>query len=124
MRLDFSQSRFADCILQNRKSTTIRKDSRNRWNEGSPIQFWSRLVNDPNPEGFCFGNGIVSKIIPVKIFPLVNTIVVDGIMIADPERLNAFAIKDGFDDWNDMKNFFPEDFRGKLITWKDFKSSI
>lgn len=120
MRLDFSQIRFADFILQNRKSTTIRKDSRNRWTEGAPIDFWVRRAPIVFPEGSCFGHAVVSKVVPIKIFPLVNTIVVDGIMIADPKRLNEFAVKDGFDDWNDMKNFFPEDFKGKLITWKEF----
>ena len=87
MRLDFLQSRFADCILQKRKSTTIRKDSRNRWNEGAPIDFWLNNQFYTNPEGHCFGHGIVSKITPVKIFPLVNTIVVDGKMISENPNL-------------------------------------
>lgn len=42
------------------------------------------------------------------------------------DELNDFAIKDGFKDWNHLKDFFLFNygeivFSGKLIYWDNFK---
>lgn len=40
MILTFSQERFEKGILEGIKTTTIRRDVKNRWKEGMKIHFW------------------------------------------------------------------------------------
>ena len=48
-------------------------------------------------------------------------IVIDGHRFSGPEELDAFAVSDGFDDWNQMKTYrdfcYDLPFSGDLIQW-------
>jgi hypothetical protein len=43
----------------------------------------------------------------------------DGFTYKDPEIIQNIAQNDGFESWQEMKQFFPKDFFGKLITWRE-----
>jgi len=50
-----------------------------------------------------------------------DSFTIDGLLITNKKRLNLFAVKDGFESWNDMISWFKKThglpFRGQLIKW-------
>jgi hypothetical protein len=70
-----------------------------------------------------FGEGICSFVSAIHIYPNENRVIIDNcfctISFKKADDLNQFAVNDGFDNWEDMKRWFKDDFHGKIIYWKD-----
>jgi len=146
MILSFSEIEFKNKIISGIKIHTICRDSRNRWQVGSKIDFW---FGEPEKkyEKFVphkFGVGNVSKIKGIELDfrydEFRSNVVIIGdynkmeedllytpeIILDTTDELNDFAIKDGFKDWRHLKDFFLFNygeivFSGKLIYWDNFK---
>jgi hypothetical protein len=121
MLLTFTKPKFEGLIKENIKQHTIRADKNNRWKVGNSIQFWNgnpRNVHSKN-KPHQFGTGVCSRILPIEVFPNQNLILIEGHRYETKEILDRVAINDGFENWEEMKTFFTEDFIGKLIFWKD-----
>jgi hypothetical protein len=125
MILTFSCDSFVESIINGTKQHTIRDDKTNRWKVGRKIHFWRG--NPRNTRGktkpYQFGTGEVSRIEEVKINPHLNYVVIDGVEFSAKGELNAIAINDGFENWEEMKTFFTDVFVGKLIFWKNCRWS-
>lgn len=130
MILSFSRDIFVERILSGVKKHTIRTDSHNRWKTGMSIQFWRG--NPRNTRGknkpYQFAVGNVECMSPIKILPSMDSIILDmptdlgfiPITLRGAD-LESLARKDGFESWAEMKEFFEEDFNGKLIWWENLK---
>ena len=109
---------FKEKILNGTKIHTIREDKHNRWKETMSIQFYAM---NPRNGGKKFAEGIVDKVTRIIIdapnnkvsFPEIN-----GYYISNPKILDDLAKNDGFESWEEMKEFFPEYFEGKIIYWR------
>jgi hypothetical protein len=121
MILTFSKTEFATAIKQGTKIHTIREDKCNRWHPGCFIHFWLHNPRNIKLKPYQFAKGVVSFVCPIEIFPAKDEIYITGHLINDPLLLNKVAINDGFKDWNEMKEFFNADFRGKMIFWQDIQ---
>ena len=120
MLLTFSKPKFEGLIKENIKKHTIRADKNNRWKVGNTIQFWNgnpRNVHAKN-KPHQFGSGFCERILPIEIYPSKNEIIIDGYKHNHSEVFSKIAINDGFENWEEMKTFFTEDFVGKMIFWK------
>lgn len=139
MLLTFSKPKFEKLIKDEIKIHTIREDKGNRWKVGTKIHFW--LGNPRNirakvpPKSF--GVGYVKEIKEIEFHwwkpehpnlytnPLDDLtngrycdVYIDGQVISI-EQIHYLAISDGFNDRLDFFKFFNQDFKGKLIYWKD-----
>ena len=124
MLLTFTKPHFEQSIKDCVKIHTIRADKGNRWKVGTKIHFWrgnprnTRGLNKP----YQFGLGEVSRIESIKINTHTDTIDIDGVRFQSKGELDAIAKNDGFDSWQEMREFFIGDtgyFVGKIIFWKD-----
>jgi len=120
MLLTFIKPKFDGLIKENIKQHTIRADKNNRWKVGNSIQFWNgspRNVHAKN-KPYQFGSGVCSRIDRIAIYPSENRIVIADFSVSNSLVLDDIAKNDGFENWEEMKTFFTEDFEGKLIFWK------
>lgn len=124
MLLTFTKPHFEQLIKDGVKIHTIRADKGNRWKVGTKIHFW--LGNPRNTRGknkpYQFGLGEVSRIESIKINTHTDTIDIDGVRFQSKGELDAIAKNDGFDSWQEMREFFIGDtgyFVGKIIFWKN-----
>lgn len=110
------KSRFVPFINYYTKMNTIRKSG--RWKKGNLIHFYE---GNPRNGGIQFVTGEVLSVRPVVVDPLFGISFPCGnlavIHIIRPDRKDSFARKEGFDDWEDMKTFFPKRFEGDFIEW-------
>ena len=114
---------FKEKILNGTKIHTIREDKHNRWKPGMSIQFYAM---NPRNGGKKFAEGVVTKIEFVEMSTYIE--VVDRFLPDNGQfihtnicldfELNDFAKNDGFESWEEMKEFFPECFEGKIIYWR------
>lgn len=120
MLLTFTKPKFEDLIKENIKQHTIRADKNNRWKVGNTIQFWNGNPRNTNAKNkpHQFGTGVCCKVVPINIYPKNDAIICDGYGLSISE-IESLAINDGFENWEEMKTFFTEDFVGKMIFWKD-----
>lgn len=121
MLLTFTKPKFEGLIKQNIKQHTIRSDKNNRWKVGNSIQFWignPRNVHAKN-KPHQFGTGVCSRILPIEIYPTQDLILIEGYRYETNEILDRVSINDGFENWQEMKTFFTNNFVGKMIFWKD-----
>jgi hypothetical protein len=121
MLLTFTNPKFEGLIKENIKQHTIRADKNNRWKIGNSIQFWNgnpRNVHSKT-KPHKFGTGVCSRILPIKINPFENEIIIEGYKYKNTEVLNKIAVNEGFENWQEMKTFFTKVFEGKMIFWKD-----
>jgi hypothetical protein len=116
MILTFKE-RFVEKILSGEKIHTIRKDTMERWYIGAKIHFWCGNPRNISKNPYHFADGIVKRIIPVKINPKDDYVIIDALAY-HWTGINDFARNDGFKDWEDMKQFFPMGFKGKVIIWE------
>lgn len=119
MLLTFTKPKFDGLIKENIKQHTIRADKNNRWKVGNSIQFWignPRNVHAKN-KPYQFGTGVCSRIEKIEIYPSQNRIKINDLEATHTSALNDISVNDGFENWEDMKTFFTEDFVGKLIFW-------
>lgn len=121
MLLTFTKPKFEGLIKEKIKLHTIRADKHNRWKVGMKIHFWNG--NPRNTRGknkpYQFGTGIVERIEPIKIYPKQDLIIISGYEFKHPQELKNIAVNDGFENWEEMKEFFTEDFVGKVIIWSE-----
>ena len=127
MLLTFSRDSFVEAIKAGKKIHTIRKDEKNRWKEGNTIQFWRGNPRNVKNNPYCFGTGKCTDVGYINIYPTSNRIEISfydskWITFSDINALNDIAVDDGFKDWEDMKTWFKEDFKGKLIYFGEFES--
>lgn len=127
MILSFSRDSFEGAIKARTKIHTIRRDEHNRWKTGMSIQFWRGNPRNVKSNPYQFGTGVVNRIGFIEIYPTKNLIRlsyagVNYLPVSDIRALNQLARNDGFRDWEEMKEWFTEDFTGKLIIWKDFEA--
>jgi hypothetical protein len=119
MLLTFSKPKFVQLIKEGVKIHTIREDKHNRWKIGSKIHFW--LGNPRNirskSKPYNFGIGEVYKIQNIEIYPKIDCVVIDNAEFNIKWFLDALAFNDGFDSWEEMKEFFKSDFKGKILFW-------
>lgn len=126
MILTFSKDIFVERIISGIKIHTIREDKHNRWKVGNSIQFWRGNPRNVRNNPYQFGEGICQEVKPIKIDPINNEITIfynkhisEDIGLID--SLNEIAKNDGFDSWEQMKEWFKEPFVGKIIYWTQFK---
>ncbi len=133
MILTFSKTEFITLIRKGVKVHTIRDDKRNRWKVGTKIHFW--LGNPPNTRGknkpYQFGVGEVSRVETIRMDfacdeDWQNDIVYigDDIKLKTSEELNALAVNEGFENWQQMKHWFVNksgEYFGRIIFWKNFE---
>lgn len=121
MILTFTKHEFKERIKSGEKIHTIRADVNNRWKVGRKINFWlgnpRNVENNPHE----FGTGVCDAISTISIYPSENRVVIKGEHITSLERLNELAENDGFDNWEQMKEWFSEEFHGKMIYWSFFE---
>ena len=83
------------------------------------LRYWSdRPYNSPQVK---IGTAVCSKVETCVIVALDNRVCLDGKLLTVAER-DAFALRDGFKDWADMRFFFLEmhgtgTVAGNLIHW-------
>ena len=122
MILTFSRDLFVEKIKNRTKYHTIRQDKNNRWQPGKKIHFWRGNPRNVKLNPYGFGTGICRDVQSIEIYPAKNMVKIaalddkeNHVIYTDTEDLNALAVNDGFSDWQQMKAFFTEDFKGKLI---------
>jgi hypothetical protein len=120
MILTFSKDKFVDRIKSGVKFHTIRSDIKMRWKSGMTIQFWKGNPRNVKNNPYQFGTGIVEKVRWITIHSLLNEVRIDGQLLS-PLELKMLAKADGFDSWEEMKEFFNIPFIGRQIYWSDFK---
>ena len=131
MLLTFTKTQFKDLIKNGIKQHTIREDKHNRWKVGNSIQFWlgdPRNVHAKN-KPHQFGTGVCSRVETIRMdFAIPEDWQEDVVYIGNDiklktlEELNALAVNDGFQNWEQMKLWFDNEdkmFIGKIIFWKD-----
>jgi hypothetical protein len=131
MLLTFTKPKFEGLIKENIKQHTIRADKNNRWKVGNTIQFWNgnpRNVHSKNKPNQ-FGTGVCSRVETIfmqfqkSAKDFTDMVKIGETILESKEELNALAINDGFDNWEQMRIFFGNEgncFSGKIIFWKDF----
>jgi hypothetical protein len=112
MILTFSNPQFVTRILEGTKIHTIREDKTNRWKVGRKIQFWSGNPRNVKNKPYQFATGICTEIKEIKIDFCNEDVLIIGNKFNDIElfcsfrKLDDFAKKDGFDNWDNMKDWF------------------
>lgn len=107
MILTFSNPQFVTRILEGAKIHTIRDDKTNRWKVGRKIQFWSGNPRNVKNKPYQFASGICTETEHIILNFRYNTLIIsDRYVVMDFEKLDRFAKKDGFDNWDHMKDWF------------------
>jgi len=114
---------FIEPIKAGTKIHTIRTDKKARWKTGMKIHFWKGNPRNVKSKPYQFESGICTRIKPVTI-DFQNNIVYYGtgkIKISTIDSLDYFAFEDGFENWDQLKKWFENEyqgiteFKGKLI---------
>jgi len=132
MLLTFSKPEFITLIKKGVKLHTIRDDKHNRWKAGTKIHFW--LGSPRNTKGkikpYQFGVGEVLRVETIRMdFAILedwqpDVVHIGACLLNTTEGLNELAIKDGFENWLQMKKWFfnfDGQYFGKIIFWKNFE---
>lgn len=119
MLLTFSKPEFVQLIKSGVKKHTIRNDHKNRWKKDMKIHFWKGNPRNNRLNPYQFAEGIVADAMPITInlHAAIPRITINGSIYADSVSLHDIAKNDGFKNINQMAQFFPEYFEGKLIIW-------
>ena len=116
-----SFSVFKDKILSGAKRQTIRAVRKHPIKEGELLYMWWK---QRSPECEKLGEAICSRATPIEITK--NNFTLPYIFASTIPVLNAFAIADGFDNWQKLVEFFDDvhglPFVGVLIEWDSIKS--
>lgn len=124
MILTFSSNDFVEAIKAGTKIHTIREDKKGRWKSGMKIHFWRGNPRNVKSNPYQFGEGTCKNVRDILIdFKKENVWIYDRIAIrlADFSKLDKFAIADGFQNWDCMKEWFYDKypgitlFEGKII---------
>jgi hypothetical protein len=106
------------------KIHTIREDKKERWHAGNLIHFTTgartKNINIFLKDKLC----VSTQTIEIKYNKKYDRYLLPDVLIDNKKLsilwLNILAINDGFDSVEDFFNYFPNDFKGKLIHWTDF----
>jgi len=120
MILTFSEDKFINRILLGVKWHTIRKDSKKRWKAGMKIHYWRGNPRNVNNNPYQFAEGTASSVYPIIMDFINDEVVIDNFRRWNNlSALNFFAIRDGFDSWKEMKEWFNTPFfEGRIIYWE------
>lgn len=118
-----SFSVFKDKILSGAKRQTIRAIRKNPIKEGELLYLWWK---QRSPEREKLGEAKCIRATSIQIYR--NGFVIPFISGQLPEILDNFAIADGFDNWQQLIEFFENThglpFEGVLIEWDSIKCSF
>jgi hypothetical protein len=127
------QKRFEPKIRALIKPQTMRNERKRHARPGEEIQHYYAMRTK---QCRLIGRSICIAVTPVRIDFSRNVIKVEGRpYIQGVVGLNAFSVRDGFEDWDDMVDFWNDThvkddgvvqnhltaWSGMLIEWKDFK---
>jgi hypothetical protein len=124
-----SFSVFKDKIISGAKRQTIRAVRKNPIKEGETLYLWWKqrsLEREKLGEAKCLKTTKI-QISKDKALKLINAFdyIWQNIPIESPDELRKFAIADGFDNWQQMVEFFETThglpFEGVLIQWDEIK---
>ena len=111
-----SFSVFREKILDGSKRQTIRAVRKNPIKEGETLYMWWK---QRSPEREKLGEAKCVRV--TRIFIHRDSFVMPHILGQLPEILDSFAIADGFDNWQQLIEFFENahglPFEGVLIEW-------
>ena len=113
MILSFPQDRFMDRIISGTKIHTFRTDKTDRWLPGKKVHFWRG--NPRNKGSYFFAESRCILTLNARISDIEKGVWIKS--IGQVHDLDQLATDDGFDSWEEMKNFFPPEWTGKLIAW-------
>ena len=116
-----SFSVFKDKILSGAKRQTIRTIRKNPIKEGELLYMWWK---QRSPQREKLGEANCIRVTPIEINK--SNFTLPYIFGSTTAILNAFAIADGFDNWQQLIEFFENThslpFEGVLIEWDSIKS--
>lgn len=125
MILSFSFPEFEHLIKTGIKRFTIREDKHNRWRNGMKIHFWMGSPRNPSKNPYLFGEGICNRVDHCLLSPRKNFVKIysnksasDFLLLNNSDLLDEFAVEDGFKSWKHLKEWFEEDFEGRIIRWE------
>lgn len=116
-------TRFPEKIKSGEKVHTIREDQHRRWREGMDIHFATGLRT---PQYNQFESGVCSGVQEIRMLyhnirymyrPVIH---IDDRQL-DLQEAKIFARNDGFDSWEQFKQWFDEDFKGRIIHWTELR---
>jgi hypothetical protein len=117
---------FIEPIKNGTKIHTIREDKTGRWKRDTKIQFWKGNPRNVKANPHQFATGICTRIKDIRIIfnPLEDVVWYGKFSISTKISLDSIAHSDGFENWNEMRNWFLKqypgitEFKGKLIFFK------
>jgi len=121
---------FVEPIKAGTKIHTIRTDKKGRWKTGMKIQFWCNNPRHILVSPYQFQSGICTDVKEIIIdfihndILIINSLKEKNTILSGISKLNEFACKDGFEDWESLKRWFffeygeKHFFGGKLIFFK------
>ena len=108
---------FKDKILNGSKIHTIRLDPNDRWKVGNKIHFATGVRTKRYNQ---FKSGFCLSIDSVRIYPISENVKFDNRYLTG-DRLEKFAVNDGFDNSTQLFEFFlenyPSNYTFKVIHW-------
>lgn len=114
-----SETNFRSKILNGIKLTTIRDSD--KWKPGTPIEF---VEVDENKEEQ-FATGVCMEACLIMIEPNIKMVTIgaftdEGYITRSfkSEGIEEIAKDDGFDSVDDFWEYFNEDFKGQIISWR------
>lgn len=117
------QKRFVELILSGVKIHTLRADPKGRWQPGKLMHM---ATGTRTKHYNCFKETRCASLQTVQVIYVgpadaLPRLFIDGIHKTDPLFLDLFAIRDGFEGYRDMCQWFKGDFDGKIIHWTSFR---
>jgi len=119
MILTFSKQQFVERILSGTKIHTIREDKNRRWRVGRSIQFWYGNPRNKKNNPYQFASGRCIDIKEIEIDFLFDAVTFEnGETISGFKELDQFAVNDGFVNWDFMRGWFFDTYKGYNTTFK------
>lgn len=129
------KARFISKIEELSKQQTMRNERARHARPGEEVQHYYAMRTK---QCRLVGRSICTAVTPVRIDFSVDRVKIAGRpVIKGIAALNAFAVRDGFNDWDDLLEFWrvehgikvapgyarylPKAWSGVLIEWRDFK---
>ena len=117
MLLTFSEPKFEKRLLDNFKGSTFREDKKNRWKVGMTAHLWMHNPRNVKLKPHHIKDDKIFDIDYVILIPVKDRILFyfdadykerykTFSLKTNITRLNSIAFCDGFDDWEDMKQWF------------------
>ena len=117
-------ARFEPRIEDGSKDQTIRADRKRHARAGEELQLYRGMRTR---QCRLIGRASCVAVLPIRIKLEDEEITIAGHVLHTPPMLDAFARRDGFEDWEDMRRFWREThpdtpvFSGQCIRWNNFR---